>query len=198
MAVGFRIDNETLALTVVVGAGLLYYFTRDLETLKEQTDRRNEDRKGIAVVNLNTLEHRYDDLDLEDQNPDKPLLPLIVAQLNSICEDTLRLQSTSDDIQGIKDEFFEHTAYLIRSCREHLERSAAAHAEMDAQRDQAKDICPTQNIAVVNRATVVNNHFIDSRQVHQHQLNQIHKDNRNILQNQQNIDASGQHFQQEN
>ena len=199
MAVGFRIDNETLALTVVVGAGLLYYFTRDMETLKEQRERRNNDRKGIATVNLNTLEHRYDDLNLEDQNPDKPLLPLIEAQLNSICEDTLRLQSTSNDIRGMKEEFFEHTQYLIRSCREHLEKSAEAQADIDAQKDQAKDTCPTQNIAHVTNTTHVHNHF-DMRQHLQHlsHWNQIHNDQRKILQNQQNIDASGQHFLQQN
>ena len=198
MAVGFRIDNETLALTVVVGAGLLYYFTRDLETLQEQSDRRNNDRKGIAVKNLDTLEHRYDDLELANVNPEKPLLPLIESQLNSICEDTLRLQSGSNDIQGMKEDFFQHTSYLIRSCREHLENSAAAQAERDEQRDQAKDTCPTQNIAVSNRTTHVHNHFNDRRQVHQHQLTQVHNDDRNILQQQQMIDSSGQHFQQQN
>ena len=67
MAVGFRIDNETLAITVLIGAGLLYYFTRDAETLEEQNDRRNGDRKAIAEVNLDTLEHRYDDLNLNER-----------------------------------------------------------------------------------------------------------------------------------
>ena len=125
MAVGnFRIDNETLAITVLVGAGLLYYFTRDVETQQEQNNRRNDDRKGIAQVNLDTLEHRYDDLNLGDLDPEKALITVIESQLTQICEDTMRLQSESGDIEGMKEDFFQHTSYLIRSCRDHLEKDA--------------------------------------------------------------------------
>ena len=55
MAVGFKIDNETLAITVLVGAGLLYYFTRDMETIQEQKDRRNQDRKETVSYTHLTL-----------------------------------------------------------------------------------------------------------------------------------------------
>ena len=198
MAVGFKIDNETLAITVLVSAGLLYYFTRDMETIQEQKDRRNQDRKEIAEVNLNTLEHRYDDLNLQDVDPEKPLIKLLESQLTQICEDTLRLQSNSMDIEGVNDDFFEHTAYLIRSCRTRLEEDAQVRADRDAQRDQAKLTCPTQNIAVRNETSVVHNHFNDMRQVFQHQINNVLNDARKILQQQQTIDQSGQHFQQQN
>ena len=198
MAVGFRIDNETLAITVLIGAGLLYYFTRDAETLEEQNDRRNGDRKAIAEVNLDTLEHRYDDLNLNDVDPEKPLLNVLESQLTQICEDTLRLQSESQDIKGLGDNFFEHTSYLIRSCRDHLEKDAKAKADREEHLAEASGVCATQNIAVRNDCSVVHNHFNDQRQVNQHQLNNVLNDARNILRQQQFIDVGGQHFQQHN
>ena len=45
MAVGFKIDNETLALSVIIGAGLLYYFTHDQLTAAEVKHKRDDDRK---------------------------------------------------------------------------------------------------------------------------------------------------------
>ena len=93
MAVGFKIDNETLAMSVIIGAGLLYYFTHDQQTAAEVQHKRDDDRKGIAVRNLDVLEHRFDALQLGDTSPTEPLLEHISSSLKMVLEDAVRLQN---------------------------------------------------------------------------------------------------------
>ena len=164
MAVGFKIDNETLAITVIVGAGLLYYFTRDQKTDAEVKHKRDEDRKAIAIRNLDVLERRYDALHLEHTSEETALPEWIEDQLKIILEDAVRLQSESNDIAGIGEVFFQHTAELIRSGRHYLGRHAAVVADIEAHEAHKKGICATKNVAAVSNVSVTHNHFSTQHQ----------------------------------
>ena len=160
MAVGFKIDNETLAMSVIIGAGLLYYFTHEQQTAAEVSHKRDEDRKGIAERNLDVLERRYDALNLADTtSPEEPLPEFIESQLKIILEDAIRLQSESGNIAGIGETFFQHTAELVRSGRHYLQRHAEHLAEVEAHDAHQKGTCALNNVAKVTNQAVIHNHF---------------------------------------
>ena len=195
MAVGFKIDNETLALSVIIGAGLLYYFTHDQQTAAEVKHKRDDDRKGIAVRNLDVLEHRFDALQLGDTSPTEPLLEHISSSLKMVLEDAIRLQSESNDIAGIGETFFQHTAELVRSGRHYLGRHAEHVADVEAHKAHQKGVCATTNVAQVTNVAVTHNHF-DQRTQHQTSILAV-QDARKIL-NIESTDARSQTFNQQN
>ena len=89
----FSIDNETLAVAVIIGAAALYYFTHEQQTEEEVKQKRDDDRKGIAIRNLDILERRFDALELSDLPKDKQLPKHIEASLAAVLEDAIVLQS---------------------------------------------------------------------------------------------------------
>jgi len=195
MAVGFKIDNETLALSVIIGAGLLYYFTHDQQTAAEVKHKRDDDRKGIAARNLDVLEHRFDALQLGDTSPTEPLLEHISSSLKMVLEDAVRLQSESNDIAGIGETFFQHTAELIRSGRHYLGRHAEHVADVEAHKAHQKGVCATTNVAKVTNVAVTHNHF-DQRTQHQTSILAV-QDARKMIKI-ESTDARSQTFNQQN
>ena len=193
MAVGFKIDNETLAMSVIIGAGLLYYFTHDQLTEAEVTHKRDEDRKGIAARNLDVLEHRFEALQMEDSSPEEPLPDHISTSLKLILEDVIRLQSESMDIAGIGETFFEHTAHLIQSGRHYLGRHAEHVADVEAHKAHQKGPCALTNVAKVTNVAVIHNHF-DQRTQHQTSVLAVQDARKVILMN----DARSHTFNQQN
>ena len=55
-----RVDNETFAITAIIGVGLLLYFVRPEKTDAEVAQKRNDDRKALAIRNLAVLEGKAD------------------------------------------------------------------------------------------------------------------------------------------
>ena len=159
-----QVDNETFAITAIIGVGLLLYFVRPEKTEAEVAQKRNDDRKGLAIRNLAVLESKYDSLDLGSVGRDK-LPKVLVATLESVAKDTIHLQSTSGDIEGIGEHFFEKTAALILSARSYLEKHQQA---VEDELRHAQEKCghvPTKPVAVHGVRSVVNNHF-DQRSLH--------------------------------
>ena len=194
MAVGFKIDNETLAMSVIIGAGLLYYFTHDQLTEAEVEHKRDEDRKGIAERNLDVLERRFDALNLGDTNPEEPLPEHISSSLKMVLEDCIRLQSESGDIAGIGETFFQHTTELVRSGRHYLERHAERVADIEAHEAHQRGSCALKNEASVSNVAVIHNHF-DQRTQHQTSILAV-QDARQIIKHEY-TDARSVHFQQQ-
>ena len=121
----FKVDNETVAITAIIGVGLLLYFVRPEKTEAESKQKRNDDRGDLAVRNLAVLERKYDSLDLGSVGHDK-LPKVLVDTLEGLAQDTIHLQSTSGDIKGLGEQFFEKTAALILSARSYLEKHQQA------------------------------------------------------------------------
>ena len=158
----FSIDNETLAVAVIIGAAALYYFTHEQKTDSEVKSKRDEDRKGIAIRNLDILERRFDALELEDLPKEKQLPKHIEESLAAVLEDAIVLQSRSSDID-LDEAFFEHCVRLIQSSRVYLNRHDEEVADIEAHNAHQGGVCPTKNVAVVNKIAVTHNHF-DQRQ----------------------------------
>ena len=194
MAVGFKIDNETLAMSVIIGAGLLYYFTHEQQTAAEVGHKRDEDRKGIAERNLDVIERRYDALNLADTtSPEEPLPEFVESQLKVIVEDAIYLQSRSGDIAGIGETFFQHTAELIRSGRHYLGRHAELVADVEAHKAHQRGTCALTNVAKVTNVAVIHNHF-DQRTQHQTSVLAVQDARKMILMH----DARSHTFNQQN
>ena len=190
MAAGFRIDNETLAISVIIGAAALYYFTRDFKTSVEVGQKRDDDRMNLAIANLDTLERRFDELNISE-DPSSPYLELVVSQLTSIAEDTLRLQSKSGDIKGLDDDekFFTHTADLVRTCRHYLEKNAELLTAKEDHLANRVEKCATRNVALHQHVT--QNNFDQRTQQHQ---SAIVVDSRQVNFQQQNVEMKNLHI----
>ena len=190
---GFSIDNETLAIVVIVGAASLYYFTHEVQTEEEIAQKRDDARKGIAIRNYNVLGRRYDSLELQEVmlNYEKHTK----TSLEMILNDAIQLQSESGDVKGLDDSFFQGTAHLIESCRSYLK--AFRELDEDALEVQRKELCATQNRGSVTNVAVVHNNFDQRRQSLQ-QTNIQAVDRRQQTLHQSQVDARSVSFQQSN
>ena len=190
---GLSVDNETLAIAVIVGAAALYYFTHAQQTDEEVAKKRDDDRKGISIRNLAVLERRYDALDLQDvmlsyEEHTKTSLLLILT-------DTERLQSEAGDITGIDDTFFERTAALIRSCRHYLTAFKELDQDEAEHEERKKGLCATKSVGVTTNVAIVHNNF-DQRRQSATSIQAV-IDARRII-NQQNVDGRSVSFNQQN
>ena len=157
------VDNETLAIAVIVGAAALYYFTHTQQTEEEVAQKRDDDRKAISIRNLAVLERRYDALNLQEvmlsyEDHTKTSLLLILT-------DTERLQSEAGDIKSLEDgDYFERTAALIKSCRHYLTSFKEIDEDEAEHELRKKGLCATKNVGFTTNVAIVHNNFDQRRQ----------------------------------
>lgn len=184
---GFSIDNETLVITVIVGIGIFYYFNHEVQTEEEVDHKHDDDRKNMAISNLDILTSRYDALNIEEHEGAAKLSQFADSALTAIVDDLIRLDAEARQIKGIGEDFFEKTGDLIRSGRYHLESHAKHVADEEAHKAHAEiGVCPTENKTVVTNLAVVHNHF-DQRKQSVNAV-QLLTDARSVVQQQAIID----------
>ena len=166
---GFSIDKETLAVTVIIGAAALYYFGHDVQTDEQVQQKKDDDKKAIAIRNLDLLERRFDALNLQDLPKGQEIPLAIGAAISQILKDSSGLLVESKDIKGLDTEFYEHIEEIVRSSMHYLARHVQEMDDRKAHEAHQKGVCPTNNVAVVTKIAVTHNHFdvsaIDARTV---------------------------------
>ena len=69
-----KVDNETIAISAILLALLLYWATRKVKTDEEV--KRDDDHRKLAIIlkNIETLERAYDNLPgIKNRSDDQPL-----------------------------------------------------------------------------------------------------------------------------
>ena len=161
-----KIDRETLAITALVGAMMIYLFSKKDETQQEIEDDTNKTEVDELRSHLEQLEARYDALDNELQRSLEHDLPQwVTKELNEIARDTNQVGNNASGLD-MGDEWWERHASLEASCQEHLR----AHGEELEARDRYK-IQRDRQGTTRPQVTLVSNHLyaqqnVDRRTVH--------------------------------
>ena len=83
-----KLDNETLAISALVLALLLYYATRKVKTPEEIKRDDDHGRWKIILKNLKTLEEAYDrHPELKERSVEQELPTWILEELNQMAKD---------------------------------------------------------------------------------------------------------------
>jgi len=163
---GFKIDEQTLVITAIVGVGLLFFFTAG-PSKAEAARARNDARKEIALKNLGTLQHMYDDLKLGDHEASVPLPKHVREALEVVFKDARALNAI-DDIEGLTNEnFYDPVWRLVDGARGYLE-DFKKDQEEKARHEFAKGGTKAiTNVAAHTQVAKIENHF-DQRTLNVH------------------------------
>ena len=161
-----KIDRETLAITALVGAMMIYFLTKKEETPQETQDEENKTEVDELRSHLEQLEARYDALDNElERSLEHDLPQWVTKELNEIAQVTNQVGQNASGLD-MGDEWWERHSSLEASCQEHLH----AHGEEMEARERYK-IQRDRQGTTAPQVTLVSNHFhaqqnVDRRTVH--------------------------------
>ena len=149
-----KVDNETIAISAIVLALLLYWANRKVKTDEEV--KRDDDHRKLAIIlkNIETLERAYDNLPgIKNRSDDQPLEGWIQERLNHMATDlnniSTELELLPQDI--VDDSIRERVNILMNSVRAHL--SAADNAKADQEAHSSLTV--TQNKVKITNNVVV-------------------------------------------
>ncbi len=117
-----KVDKETIAISVIVGGALIYFFSTEARTPAQiAEDARFDDMQG-ALRTLAGLETRYDALlhPLEQITSGSQLPEWLGKELGTIASLCSRLEASVQQLSA-GEEFYTRTAELIRSCTSRIQ-----------------------------------------------------------------------------
>ena len=162
-----KIDRETLAITALVGAMVIYLFTKKDATQQQLEDDTSKTEVDELRSHLEQLEGRYDALDgeLERSSPDHELPQWVSVELNEIARDVNQLGRNASGVE-VGEGWWERHSQLEASCGDHLR----AHGEEMEIRGRFKAQNDRQGTTRPH-VTLVSNHLyaqqnVDRRTVH--------------------------------
>ena len=161
-----KIDKETLAITALVGAMMIYLFTKKEETQTEIENDTNKTEVDELSSHLEQLESRYDALDSELARSSEHELPQwVTEELNAIARDVNQLTQNAKSV-NVGESWWERHAQLEASVGEHLR----ARGEELEVRDRFQVQRDRQGTTRPHVTFVSNHHFaqqnVDRRSVH--------------------------------
>ena len=161
-----KVDRETLAITALVGAMMLYLFTKKDASQQEIEDDTNKTEIDELASALEQLEVRYDALDSELERSSEHDLPQwVTKELNEIAQSVNQLSQNAQGVD-VGEPWWERHAALEQSCADHL-RARSEELEVRSRYNVQRDRQGTTRPQV----TLVSNHFhaqqnVDRRTVH--------------------------------
>ena len=162
-----KIDRETLAITALVGAMMIYLFSKKETTQQESADEEARAEIGELVSHLTELEGRYDGLheELERTTSDTPLPGWVKDELNAIAKSLHQLADNAEYVD-VDPNWWERHEQLRASVGDYLRR----HGEEIDLRARFKAHNDRQGTAPQHVTLVQNNmhahHNVDRRTVH--------------------------------
>ena len=152
-----KLDNETLAISAIVLALLLYYGTRTVKTGEEIKRDQDYGRFKIHLKNLQTLEDAFAALpDLERRSVEVPLPTWVEQELTQMARDLHTLTNELAELPaGIVDQSVsDRVDHLMHSVQEHIKMYD----------DEVRDKERHQSVAVkVNAVSVTSNTLIHNQ-----------------------------------
>ena len=153
-----KVDNETIAISAIVLALLLYWANRKVKTDEEV--KRDDDHRKLAIIlkNIETLERAYDNLPgIKNRSDDQPLEGWIQERLNHMATDLNNISTELELLprEIVDDSIRERVNILMNSVRAHL--SAADNAKADEQAHASLTV--TQNKVKITNNVLVHNEF---------------------------------------
>ena len=185
-----KLDNETLAISAIVLALLLYYGTRTVKTGEEIKRDQDYARFKIQLKNLQTLEDHFGKLpDLERRSVEVPLPTWVEQELTQMARDLHALQNELAELPaGIVDR-------SVTDRIDHLMHSIQQHIKMydDEVRDKERhqSVSVKLNAVSVTANTLIHNQFDQRSQT-------LDKRKYSLQEAQIQIDARTANFNQSN
>ena len=130
-----KIDRETLAITTLVGAMMIYFFTRKApETLQEQNDRQEDEECNELEQALNDVTAQYDALrePLYGVSSDTPLEGWISDELNEILRTCHQLRLNAQENTKLVEEWWTRLEQVVHGAEGHLRSYGASVREKEA------------------------------------------------------------------
>ena len=153
-----KVDNETIAISAILLALLLYWANRKVKTDEEV--KRDDDHRKLAIIlkNIETLERAYDNLPgIKNRSDDQPLEGWIQERLSHMATDLNNISTELELLprEIVDDSIRERVNILMNSVRAHL--SAADNAKADQEAHSSLTV--TQNKVKITNNVLVHNEF---------------------------------------
>ena len=188
-----KVDNETIAISAILLALLLYWANRKVKTDEEVKHDDDHRKLGIILQNITTLERAYDNLPgIKDRSDDQALEGWIQERLSHMATDLNNISTELELLprEIVDDSIRERVNILMNSVRAHL--SAADNAKADQQAHASLSV--TQNKVRITNNVVVHNEF-DQRSFVDKRIQVLDKRAQTV---QQMLDARSFNFNQTN
>ena len=185
-----KLDNETLAISAIVLALLLYYGTRTVKTGEEIKRDQDYGRFKIELKNLKTIEDAFSALpDLERRSVEVPLPTWVEQELTQMARDLHTLTGELAELpRGMVDaSVTDRVDHLMYSVQEHIKMYD--EEERDKQRHQS--VAVKVNAVSVTANTLIHNQFDQRSQT-------LDKRRYSLQEKQIQIDARTANFNQSN
>ena len=185
-----KLDNETLAISAIVLALLLYYGTRTVKTGEEIKRDQDYGRFKIHLKNLQTLEDAFSALpDLERRSVEVPLPTWVEQELTQMARDLHNLTNELAELPaGIVDQSVsDRVDHLMHSIQENIKM----YDDEVRDKERHQSVAVKVNAVSVTANTLIHNQFDQRSQT----LDQRHY---TLQEKQIQIDARTANFNQSN
>jgi len=181
-----KIDRETLAISTLVGAMMIYFFTRKEESEEDVETRRNNEEANELEQGLNQLTAQYDALrdELYGRSPHRDLDLWVREELNDILKTANQYRQNAAGNTALVEQWFTRLDEIAHAAQGHLRQYAEAQLEKEAYEAHDRQGTTHQTLNLTKIQNTLNMHNIDRRTAQQ-----VHNvDNRKFAQIDQRIE----------